>query len=59
MQRFKQTWLAIWRVGRWALGVCVDARCQRNVLRRQRFARRPIDAASSDFAAPRNLARTS
>jgi len=59
MQRFKQTWFAVGRVGRWALGVCVSARCQRNALRRQRCARRGIETATSAFAAPGNLAHTS
>jgi len=40
MEQFKQTWLAARRVSRWTLGFCVSARCLRNALRRQRFARR-------------------
>jgi hypothetical protein len=40
MQRFKQTWLAVGRTCRWTLDFCISARCQRNALRRQRFARR-------------------
>jgi len=40
MQQFKRTWLAVGRVGRWTLDFCVSARCVRNTLRRQRFARR-------------------
>ena len=47
MQRFKQTWFAVGRVGRWALGVCVSARCQRNALRRQRCAQCRNNAVSN------------
>jgi len=59
MRRFKQTWFAIWCVGRWSLGICVSARCQRYALRRRRFAQRGIDASSGAFVTPRNLAHTS
>ena len=50
MQRFKQTWLAAGRVGRWTLGFCVDVRCLRAALRRQRFAGRGSEAAPNAFA---------
>jgi len=49
MQQFKQTLLAVGRVGRWTLNFCVSARCLRNALRRQRFAGR--DAASYTITA--------
>jgi hypothetical protein len=49
MERFKQTWLAVGQWCCWVLGVCVDARCQREALRRQRFAQRGIGADSSTY----------
>ncbi|MEP7189692.1 MAG: hypothetical protein ABI901_10935 [Roseiflexaceae bacterium] len=49
MQQFKRKLLAAGRVGRWTIGFCVNARCLRNALRRQRFARR--NASSYIFTA--------
>jgi hypothetical protein len=49
MRQFKQTWLAVADVSRWMFGFCVNARCLRNALRRQRFARR--NASSYIFTA--------
>ena len=56
MQRFKQTLSTVGQVGRWTLGFCVDVRCLRAALRRQRFARRGSEVAPSALAMSHNLA---